>query len=249
MKDNKTLERIEHYLAGVLKDREHDDFEKQMQTDPDLAGQVNDYKMAVKSIEIFGRNELKNKLRKIHREEIKPGAAFGRRELLKLAAVFIGLLIVSGPFLYNYFYGAPDYQQLFEENFNNYPDILSQRGESYPDHLMLDEAMSYYKNKDFVNASVLFEALDKDDLPADDAIQFYSGISFLGAGNPEKASMILRSIATNNENPFREQARWYLALSFLSQEKPEEARILLEDIAKNKSWNHVKANQLLKELE
>ncbi|MCF8364321.1 MAG: tetratricopeptide repeat protein [Bacteroidales bacterium] len=249
MKEHIPLQPIEQYLEGGLKGNELKDFEKSLETDPELAATVKDYKMAVKSIDLYGRNELKKRLRKIHHDEISGKNILVRRQLLKIAAIFIGFLIVSGPFLYNHFYGQPKYQNLYEQNFTIYPDILSQRGEAIPENLMLDEAMSYYKNNDFENASVLFEALDSSDLPIEDAIIFYRGISYLGEGNPEKASGIFKIIISDTKNPFRKQAEWYLALSFINLKQPVEAKSLLEEIVKNKSWNHAKAYLLLEELE
>lgn len=249
MEHHNELELIEKYLCGELKGSLFQEFEDRMASDQDFSARVDNYRIAMKSAEVFGKTELKNKLRKIHREEINVSVLFSRRQILKLAAVFIGLLIVSGPFVYNFFFGQPNYQNLFEQNFTIYPDILSMRGESQPENLMLDEAMSYYKNNDFENASALFGKIDHDNPAGDETVRFYCGISYLGTGHPEKAAEIFKKIVGVQSNPFAEQAAWYLALSYISQEKPDEAKLLLEEIVNQKSWNHAKASLLLKKID
>ena len=247
MKNDNNFELIEAYLEGKLTGEELKAFEKRTESDSDFASLVQDYSIAIKSIEEFGKQKLKNRLRKIHFEEITNKTRFGRRELLKLAAVFIGLLIVSGPFLYNYLSGGSNYQNLYADNFALYPDILSQRSEN--GNLMLDEAMSYYKNRDFENASVLFQKLDSQNLSMGNAIKLYSGISYLGAEKTDEAEIIFRNIINEKENPFAGQANWYLALLTIKRENPEDAKILLAEIIQNKSYNHAKATKLLDEID
>jgi len=242
----KTIENIEHYIEGKLSGDELNAFNDALKTDPEFAKMTEDFKLAIRSVEEFGKLELKKQLKQIHLEEIKTKPQTGRRELLRFAAIFIGFLIISAPFLYNYFTGNPNYQNLYENNFSLYPDILSQRGETH--NLMLEEAISYYKNKDFENASVLFHNLDVQDQPFANAIKLYCGISYLGAGNILLANDVFTGIINDIENPFHGQAKWYLALSYLSQGNITDARPLLEDIVSKKTYNHARANQILKEV-
>ena len=165
----KTNENIERYLEGKLKGDELTEFKAMLEADPGFAAKTEDFRLAMRTVEEYGKYELKKQLIKIHKEEIKSGRNFGRREIIRYAAIFVGFLVISAPFLYNYFTGSPNYQNLYNNNFNLYPDILSQRGESQ--NLMLEEAMSYYKNKDFENAAVLFNELDNQVLPYSKAIK------------------------------------------------------------------------------
>ncbi len=245
MKTNRTLENIELYLEGQLSGDELTEFKEAQDTDPEFAKMTEDYKLAMRSVEEFGKQELKKQLRQIHIEEIKASPKFGQRELFRYAAIFIGFLIVSAPFLYTYFTSNPNYQKLYDNNFSLYPDIISQRGETQ--NLMLEEAMSYYKNKDFENAAVLFHNLDVQELPFAKAIKLYSGISYLGSGDNILAEDVFVGIINDNDNPFDGQAKWYLALSYLSRENIDEAVPLLDEIVGNKSYNHARAKKILKE--
>ncbi len=247
MTDNNNFEHIEKYLEGKLDPKERTLFEERLKTDPGFAAKVEDYKLAVKSVESYGEQKLKARLKEIHKEEIKPARKFGRPELLKLAAIFVGLIIVSAPLIYNYLLKGPDYQALYEENFNPFPDILSQRGADNNSQI-LSEALSYYKNADYQNAAALFNALQKQQIRNRELIRLYAGISYLGNKEFEIAEMIFDEMITEHDNPFAGQARWYLSLSLLGSDKVEDAKLILEQIVHEKSYNHFKAQKLLDKL-
>lgn len=247
MIDDKNFENIEKFLEGTLTPKERKDFEERLKSDPEFAARVEDYNLVVKSVESYGEQKLKARLKEIHQEEIKPARKFGRRELLKLAAIFVGLMIVSAPLLYNYLLKGPDYQALYEENFNPYPDILSQRGADVHSQ-MLSEALSYYNKQEYDNAAALFEVLQSQQTGHQDLIRLYAGISFLGNHEHEKAETTFKEIMAETENPFAGQAQWYLALNLLNMDRIDDAKVLLDEIVAEKSYNHMKARKLLDEL-
>lgn len=247
MTDDKAYENIEKFLEGNLGGEELQQFEHKLKTDPEFSARVEDYRLAVKSVETYGGQKLKARLKQIHQEEIKSSITFNHRELIRLAAIFIGLLIVSVPLLYNYLHKSPDYHALYEEHFNPYPDILSQRGTDQESQL-LSEALSYYKNADYENAAELFEVLQNQDTGHQNLMKLYAGISYLGSNEPEKAETTFRKILAEDDSSFAGQARWYLALSLLGRDRVEDAKLVLEQIADEKSYNHVKARKLLDEL-
>lgn len=247
MESESNISVIEKYFEGTLGETEKKAFEKRIFEDQAFADEVKNYGLARKSIEEFGKQELKQKLGLIHEQEIVGRNKKLRTQLLRIAAVFVGLLLVSSPFLYDYFLAAPDYERLYKENFALYPDILSQRS-SETGNLLLDEAMSYYKSKDFENATALFKEIEKQNISGD-AVSLYTGISLLGAERFSEAESIFLNILTEPENPFHEQARWYLALTYLHKDKIEEAETVLKKISASKSYNFSKAGKLLEELE
>ncbi len=112
---------------------------------------------------------------------------------------------------------------------------------------MLLEAMSYYKNKEYENASVLFTELLSGQFKTDTLLMLYNGISILGANHPDSAINRF-DILINNNNRFSETAKWYKALALIETERIEEAKKLLTSIVDSKSYNFIKAKEIIKEL-
>jgi len=249
MEENQINENIERYLEGKLTESELVEFENRMNHDPEFLEWVENYRIAVKSVEFYGKRKLKKRLHKIHVEEVLEKPMSGKRQWMLIAAAFFGIMIVTAPFLYNHFYRNPDYDTLFKDNFGLYPDVLSKRGQSEQADIMLEEAMSYYKNKDFENALALFGELDKKHAKYSDVIKFYKGISLLGAGKDSEATEVFKKVTSEPGQPFYEQARWYLALTYLKTGNKKEATKLLQEIAGMKSYNFAKAGKLLEKIE
>ena len=169
--------------------------------------------------------------------------------MFKIAAIFVGLMIIGSPFIYRQYFAVPGYDNLFLENFSAYPDILSQRGSSSTTNIMLQEAMSYYKNGDFENAVVLFQHLINNATTQNDALNFYLGVSMLGNDDLPEAQTVLLKISADTENEFHAQAKWYLGLVYLKAGNDKEAKEIFKEIKLNKSYNHKKAQKLVDELD
>jgi len=246
MKENELLEKIELFLQGKLDNEEYNQFKKQIESDKELAQTVESYRSAIKGIEITERAELKNTLQNIHKEYIENHKRKNKNMLLKIAAVFIGFVLLSSPFIYKYIAGGTSTEKLFAANFQPYPDLISQRSET-TSNVMLLEAMSYYKNKEYENASVLFTELLSGQFKTDTLLMLYNGISILGANHPDSAINRF-DILINNNNRFSETAKWYKALALIETKRIEEAKKLLTSIVDSKSYNFIKAKEIIKEL-
>jgi hypothetical protein len=108
--------------------------------------------------------------------------------------------------------------------------------------------MSYYKNGDFENASVLFGYLINNDSAGNDALNFYYGVSMLGNDDLQEAKTVLLEISADTGNEFYAQAKWYLGLLYLKEGNSKRANEIFNEIVFNKSYNHIKAQRLLDEL-
>ncbi len=247
MENFNEIQHIEAWFEGRLTDEQKKAFEKRLHDDADFRNRVKNFEVALKTVEIDGRHDLKQRLQKIHHEVINGKKRTGKL-WLKIAAIFIGLMVVASPLIYRNVFAPPDYEKLAMENFSTYPDILSRRSDTPAPDIMLLEAMSYYKNKDFQNASVLFAHLIENDTTGNQAFYLYMGISLLGNDDLQQASATFENIAGDPENEFYDQARWYLALTLLEEGKHQEAGKILEQIVRNKSYNHKKAKKLLRKM-
>lgn len=248
MEDQTIIESIEQFLEGKLAGEELKAFNLKMVNDPEFSQLVNDYRLAVKSVEVFGKSEMKKQLHKIHVEVASERILTKRNEWIRIAAVFLGLAAIGAFFLLNHLSGKTDNQQLFADNFTIYPDVLSERGQSPLQDILLEEAMSYYKKQDFENAAALFEKMEIENENFAEAVHFYKGISFLGTERVGEAKIIFSEIVNEPDRIFGDQAKWYLALLLLKMEEDSEAIDLLQEIVEKKTYNHLKASKILKKI-
>ena len=247
MENFNEIQNIEAWFEGRLSDEQKNAFEKRLRDDDAFRTKVDNFEAAVKTVELMGRNELKDRLRKIH-DQVVNGKKQNGKLWLRIAAIFIGLMVVASPLIYRNFFATPDYEKLAVKNFSTYPDILSRRSNASSRDIMLIDAMSYYKNKDFQNASVLFEHIIDNDTTENQAFYLYKGISLLGNDDLRQAAATFEQMVEDPDNEFYEQARWYLALTLLEEGKPRESAVILEQIVHDKSYNHKKAKKLLRKI-
>ena len=240
---------IEAWFEGSLPADDRLEFEGKMKNDEAFRSRVADFESALKCIEYMGRSQLKTKLKVIHSEVVGTKRNINGRLWLRIAAIFVGLMVIASPFIYRQYFTAPDYNNLFIENFSAYPDILSQRSSNSNSSIMLQEAMSYYKNGDFENASVLFGYLINNDSAGNDALNFYYGVSMLGNDDLQEAKTVLLKISADTGNEFYAQAKWYLGFLYLKENNSKRANEIFNEIVINKSYNHTKAQRLLDELD
>lgn len=240
------FETIELYLKGGLRGKALEEFNAKLKSDKEFAEKVENIKAGIMSIELNGRFELKNKLEKIHKEVITNKTSYNF--ILKIAAIFVGLILLSSPFIYHNFFNKTDNEQLFASYFKTYPDIISQRSSEMPANIMLEEAMSYYKNEEYENAIVLFNELLDYEYKDNIYLRFYCGISYLGIGNIDQAREIFRNLSNDTNSKLYYQVKWYLALSYLKNGNNESAEELLKEVIENKGYNQKNAKKLLKKL-
>ena len=138
------------------------------------------------------------------------------RQLLKLAAIFLGFIVAAASiyYLFNYQKG---YQQLYAESFEPYDDVITERGivTSEYDTVFFLIITDYYNKGDYDTSNILFSKLYSPD-KSNDALLFYYGVSCLAAGDNTKAIQLLKELSLIKESNFHPQSRWYLALSYLN---------------------------------
>ncbi len=247
MDDTAKLEFIERYLGKSLDRDELIEFKKLLAEDPEFAELVGQYSIAIKSIELFGKNNLKQQLKAIHHEEIGNTRSWSRKSWFKIAAVFVSL-IALGSLLYMNSFRATDAQQLYTAYFKQYPDVISHRGIESGYHQLLEEAMRYYKNLDYETAAILFDEFKKSDTTYTNIIALYSGISLLELNKSSESAAVFLEIIQNPDHLFGDQAKWYLALSYLRNNDTNSAIEILREISLLESYNYLKAREILEKL-
>lgn len=157
----------------------------------------------------------------------------------KVAAVFI----LGLGFLW-FFNLSPDYERLYTENFEPYPNIISpsvrdkQQTES-----IKEKAFNYYDNRDYKEAAKAFDALYKEEkLPY---AYFYYGMSLMADHRTEKAIATLESPDWKVPEKFQAQTYWYLALGHLKIKDKDKAIFYLEKVIKTDNAMATPAKNLL----
>jgi tetratricopeptide (TPR) repeat protein len=246
------LEQIELYLEGKLAGHELEEFEEELRTDQDLLNELENYKKAVEGIRILSRNQMKTKLKSIHHEVIGSNVRIANPsfKLIKIAAVIIGVLILTLPSLYFFMHSQKTKtERLFEENFSPYINITTQRGEIMSkDEMLQNTAMYYYNNREFDKALVNFDELIKTQVNPDPTLWFYYAITCLAAAQDEKAIRIFTKLTSDKNYLLFEQSQWYLALSYMKAKDKQKAIGVLKKISSQNGHYSIKAENLLTEL-
>jgi hypothetical protein len=143
-------------------------------------------------------------------------------------------------------------EELFADNFK--PDATPENTEGN-----LEDAFTYYKNRDYTRAAAEFTNVDLNegtrDLEPDTKLtafyaDYYGGISYLAQGVTGKAINHLKKAAAKSfSNLYRNKAEWYLALAYLKTGDTKHSKELLIKISADKSAAYKsKSEKLLDEL-
>lgn len=162
----------------------------------------------------------------------------------KVAAVFVfglGLLWV--------FNMSPDYEKIYKENFEAYPNIVAPtvRGEADASRSDIEKAFQYYDNRDYVKAAAAFKKIyDEEKI---DYANFYYALSLMADHQPEKAVEALESPDWEISERYQSQTDWYLALGYLKIRNKEKAMTYLEKVIKADGAMAEQARKIVKEIE
>lgn len=135
--------------------------------------------------------------------------------------------------------------ELFKTYFMPYQNLITVRSSKTKDNLLQD-AMSYYTDKEYSSAAELFKRyLIK--YPENQLILLYLGISLLATGKYKNASPVFKKILKIKNSLLTEEVKWYLALTYLKEFKIEESLTLLKKIGKESIYFR-KASNLRKKI-
>jgi len=236
---------IEDYLLNRLNDKDRMDFENALQQDEGLKKELELQALIIKGARSNGRDQLKNRLQKIHQQEFPPQAQTRRLWplLSKIAAVAL-LLIICGVY---FFKGeSPSAQQLFAQNYEAYSLSLASR--DVASDKSLARLNELYRQKNYKAALPLFDqALQNDSLNA--RMLIGAGICHLELNQPQAARNRFSAIIEAQDLRLQDMARWYTALSFLKEGQIKNAQTYLDQILSNpKADQYKEARQLSTEL-
>lgn len=239
---------LQNYFSNRLTAEQEQLLEKLLHTDEDFKAQFDFEKNLQQVIRQEEKINLKTKLIAFEKDMVRkqPVRHQPRTNYRKLAlAASIALLIGLGWLGYLNFSG-PNYGQLYEENFQDYPNTVYAitRGESVES--IEREAFTAYELGDYERAVKSFEKISESDKK--EYLDFYLGMSHLNLGQLNKAKTFFdKAVASNSE--FEPEAYWYLALISIKEEDKQSAKNYLRTLTSKFDYNKGKALELLGELE
>lgn len=238
-----------NYFSNQLTVEQERLFNELLKTDTDFKQQFDfekDLKQVIRNKET---NDLKSKLAGFEKEISKdtPVRTLPRTNYRKWAmAASIALLIGLGWLGYNNFAG-PDYGNLYDKNFQQYPNTVYgiTRGDD-GDNSLERKAFVAYETDENVRAIELFEELKTTD--NSESITFYLAQSYLKNGQSREAIALFEEVISD-KGEFAPQALWYAALAYLKTDQKENAVQTLKDLVADGRYKKTEASAILKEVE
>lgn len=249
--DKETL--LYHYFSNQLTPKEQEAFDALLETDSEFKEQFDFERSVQEVIRDHKSSDLKEKLKGFERDidtdekvvTLKPEGSFNSYKKWMIAAS-IALLMGLGYLGFDNLSG-PNYNRLYEENFQNYPNTAYAitRGESDEDTLKR-EAFVAYETDNTNEAISLFKRLkQKED---SETVNFYLAQSYLQAKQTQEAITLLDEVILVN-GEFKPQALWYKSLAHLKLKEKDKALQSLNKLVEDGRYKKTEATGLVKELD
>ena len=160
-------------------------------------------------------------------------------------AASIALLIGLGWLGYTNFSG-PNYNDLYQENFQGYPNTVYTITRSDSNQTPERDAFIAYESGDFKGAADSFQEISKG--AQTNYLNFYLGMSYLHLNQLKQAKTYFTK-TINGKNDFVDEANWYMALVALKEKNTASAKQYLMQLTAADSYNQAKAKQLMEKLD
>ncbi len=243
---------IEQYLTGTLNAQDAVAFERQMQSDPDLATEVQSVRDLIDGIDLAGRNAFEAKVASWEaslQQTSKRGRVMRPQwvRFASVAAAAIALLLAV--YFVEIKNQATDPSQLFAQNFSPYPDELTVMGDGDDtyDQSLANRAMTFYKDQNYPETVLRLDSLIAQ-APDISLFQLYKGISHIEMKEYDLAKKSL-DIVAKSQSRYTQAAEWYLALVMLDEGNIEAGKKAFQNISTQKGhFYQLKAKQVLNSL-
>ena len=242
--DEEDIELIEAYLRGSLDEQALAAFQKRRQDDADFDREVIDYSQIINGIRTTQERDFMSKLR--HWE----GEIENRKEtkvvpLRTIFSIAASVVLVSLVGVYLFRNGQRDHEQLFQEYFQPYENVISERSGKNDN---LQRGMELYDQKKYDEAIVELKLAAIED-PDNSSVRCYLGIAYLAAGRAQEAKTMFESIVHGDRSLIKEVAEWNLAMTYLKLDNEAAAKKILEEIIQQKDHLYLEqAGELLRDL-
>lgn len=233
-------ELIEGYFSGQLSNEEFLDLKTLLEEDAEFRNEFHQQLEIQQTIAQEKSAILKDRFQALDKKTAP------RPKWYQLAAT-VAILIGIG-LGYIFFSGQTDYQDIYADNFEAYPNVVSPtvRGDSNTDNQDMQSAFRLYDSQQYAKAAHLFGELYKD--TQKDYAYFYEAVSLMAAGQTDKAVSNLEQHQWIAPEKYQTNAQWYVALGYLKLENKEKSIIYLKKVANSSAPIANQARKILKTL-
>jgi len=232
-----------NYFSNNLTDEEQQLFDQLLENDADFKKQFvfeKDLKRAIKEKE---KSQLKAKLQDFETEIKQKSKPQKSKSKAWAVAASIAILLSAGWFGYENFFKL-DYNELYSDNFQQYPNTSYTITRSDTDDSIERQAFVAYETGNYQTAIDHFEKLEST---KKNYIYFYKAQSYLKLDKTDKAKILFKKVITDN-NQFVAESHWYLALIAIKEKDKQNTVSYLEQLIANYNFNKEKAEALLNKL-
>ena len=242
--DEEHIELIEAYLGGRLNGQALATFQQRHQDDPEFDREVTDYTQIINQIRTSHETDFFNKLKRWESEiGSRPEAkVISIRTIFSIAASVLVLAIAG---VYVFWNGQAGHEQLFQEYFQPYENVISERS-GKNDHQQ--KGMELYDQKKYDEAIIQLKlaAIEDSDNPS---VKCYLGIAYLAGGHTQEAKKIFEAMVHDDHSLFKQVAEWNLAMTYLKLDNITALKKILEGIVQqNDHLYQANAADLLRKL-
>lgn len=230
-----------HYFSNSLTPNQEALFYDLLEKDAEFKAQFEFESNLKRVIRANENKKLKKKLQDFESNigRNKETSIFNYRNL----AIAASIALLVGWFGYNRFF-VTDYIELYDANFENYPNTVYTITRSDTINSIEREAFVAYEAEAYEKALVYLNQITEKNKPY---LDFYKALSYLKLNETEKAKSYFNKIITE-KNQFIAESHWYLSLIYLKEENKDEAKRELGTLIENYNYNKEKAEALLSEL-
>lgn len=240
---------IERYLRGEMNPEELRWFEKELDGNTALSNEIELHRKVDAVLSNGEMIELKKQLDLIHKE-IEEVAQSGQGAIRKIyqRVYYTASVLAVGIILFTLFFATRNFSnhKLVEEYYQ--PDVASitYRSGDQSD-MLLQDAMTFYSQKDYASAIKLFEKIQSKD-QSKVGVNLYSGIANLEIKNYNKANQNFQTIIDQKPNPFVESATWYLGMCYIMTNDRTKAKEQFEVLVKSDGYYKKDARKILRRI-
>ena len=238
---------IERYNAFEMTESERQWFLKEIEGNEQLKKETETRKHTDEILKRQSVMSLRTKLSDIDRIrfEKKKSRMFLRMNLLKYAAAFAGVGIITGLILFT---GQTlTSEEIVSQFYESYEAPSAQRSaasEANTDYIL---GLKYYNEQDYRNAASQFAKVLESN-PDDMQTHLLSGVSNMEVKQFNEARNSFTTVIDDNNNLYIESARWYLALCYVKTEDNNRAAQLLVSIKNDGGIYSKEARKVLRRL-
>ncbi|QCW98889.1 tetratricopeptide repeat protein [Aggregatimonas sangjinii] len=239
-----------HYFSNSLSSEQEKQLQDLLETDADFSEQFRFEKDLKRVVREREKEKLKSKLSGFEAEIAQEKPVIQLKTNRKKSgfnwsvAASIAILVGLGWLGYSTLSGA-DYQDLYQENFEEYPNTVFAVTRGDTAESIERAAFASYETGDYKTAIASFNKISAPD--KESYLDFYIGQSQLALGELANAEKSFQKVISSNSD-FIAEAHWYLALTAIKQEDRIKAIDYLNNLIANHEYNKDKARALLEEL-